>query len=149
GGDGGGAGGGGESPAPVADPGTLEPAASRAAEPTPAVVEAQQPVEDPIIDVEVLDVRFVDPGDPAKQLGPCYRIEFRNNSDVAIQREFSVAVIAGGPGRLTPQTPRTIEPVPGMQPGQMLAGDIRLPLLEPVRGGATAGERAFTRLIVM
>ena len=40
--------------------------------------------------LQLLAVRFVDPGHPEEKTGPRYRVWFRNNSDLAIDKPFDV-----------------------------------------------------------
>ena len=81
----------------------------------------------PVIDVEVLSVSFVEPGDPAKQLGPLYRLTFRNNA-APIGRPFYVGLIAAMGREIAKDALPSFEPVMGMGPGEVRTIDIRLPI---------------------
>ena len=101
-------------PMPVADCGTWVDVA-------PVEVPAAQ------LDLQILAVRFVDPGHPEEKLGPRYRVWFRNNSTVAINRPFDVLLIAGNNGPLDDKSPTAGTRVASIAAGQTQAVDIRLP----------------------
>ncbi|MGD9723008.1 MAG: hypothetical protein AB7O59_17445 [Pirellulales bacterium] len=88
----------------------------------PAVGQTVQP-----IDLEVLEVRQLDRGDSAKQLGAAYRVWLRNKSGVAVTTSFNVGLIASI-GRV-PSTDSTfvMQRAEKIDAGQTLAVDIRLP----------------------
>lgn len=79
-------------------------------------------------DVQLLAVRFVDPGHPEQQLGPRYRVWLRNNSPVAIQQPFNLVAYASNdrePGTGLPEVGLRIQ---GMEAGQIQSVDVRLPV---------------------
>lgn len=78
-------------------------------------------------ELQLMGVRFVDPGIPQRNLGPRYRIVLRNNAP-AIRRPFDLILAAGIDGQMQPELPRVSEHVAAMTPGQVLAIDIRLPI---------------------
>jgi hypothetical protein len=82
----------------------------------------------PAIDVELVEVRQIDAGDVQQQLGPAYRIAFRNNSAVDINHAFSVGAMASTSRRLSKEFPMATVQVPGIKAGTTMAADIRLPL---------------------
>ena len=85
-------------------------------------------VADAEIDLQLLAVRFVDPGHPAENLGPRYRVWFRNNSDRAIRQSFDVMLLAAAGDALTAELPQAGVRVTAMEPSEMQSVDIRLPI---------------------
>jgi CARDB len=79
------------------------------------------------IDLELLDVRLVDPGDAAKNLGPRYRLTFGNRGTLPAGN-FQVMLMASVDG--TPQTgaPSATSEISGLASRQVFAADVRLPL---------------------
>jgi hypothetical protein len=86
------------------------------------------PVQSVAVDVELVDVRQIDAGDVQQQLGPAYRVAFRNNSVVDINHAFSVGAMASTSRRLSKDFPMATIQVPGIKAGSTVAVDIRLPL---------------------
>ncbi len=86
----------------------------------PAVVHAKH-------DLQLLAVRFVDPGHPEEKLGPRYRVWFRNNSDQPITRPFDVMLFAGGED-LAADLPSAGVRVTSIEAGDIQSVDIRLPV---------------------
>ena len=82
----------------------------------------------PAIDLEIVEVRQIDAGDVQQQLGPAYRIAFRNNSVVDINHTFSVGAMASTSRRLSKEFPMATVQVSGIKAGTTAAVDIRLPL---------------------
>jgi hypothetical protein len=90
-------------------------------------VEAPAVVVEAGYDVQLLAVRFVDPGHPEQQLGPRYRVWLRNNSPVAIQQPFNLLAYASNdrlPGGGQPEAGLRMG---AMEAGQIQAVDLRLP----------------------
>jgi hypothetical protein len=81
-----------------------------------------------LIDVELLEVRQVDAGDSQNDLGPAFRVWFRNNSVVDIHESFSVGLMASTSRRLSEDFPMATARVGGMKSGETLSVDIRLPI---------------------
>ena len=79
-------------------------------------------------DLQLLAVRFVDPGHPEQKLGPRYRVWFRNNSDQAITRPFNVMLFAGNDATLTQGLPQSGVEVTSITAGETQSVDIRLPI---------------------
>jgi hypothetical protein len=80
-------------------------------------------------DLQLLAVRFVDPGHPEKKLGPRYRVFFRNNSRVDIASPFNVVLIAAN-GQTLPTGQTLVTSgvkVTGIAAGETQSVDIRLP----------------------
>lgn len=87
---------------------------------------------DPVVintgaDLQLLATRFVDPGHPEQELGPRFRVWFRNNSPNPIQQPFNVMLIAAPDANALPGLPEAGIQVPGLAPGEMQSVDIRLP----------------------
>jgi hypothetical protein len=87
----------------------------------PVVVEPQR------FDLQLLAVRFVDPGHPDEKLGPRYRIWFRNNSPEPIDRPFDVLLLATDDERLAADAPRAGVRVAAIAAGSTQSVDVRLP----------------------
>ena len=90
-------------------------------------------VERPVIpaaqyDLQLLAVRFVDPGHPEEKLGPRYRVWFRNNSVEPITNPFNVMLFAGNDDKLSADLPRGGVRVNSIEAGDTQSIDIRLPM---------------------
>jgi len=96
----------------------------------PAVPEAQY-------DLQLLAVRFVDPGHPDEKLGPRYRVWFRNNSGQAITQGFDVRLFATPDAQLVHNAPQAGVRVTAIEAGDTQSVDIRLPF-EVARAPADA-----------
>ncbi len=79
-------------------------------------------------DLQMLAIRFVDPGHFEEQLGPRYRVWFRNNSDQAIDEPFDVFVAASDDGNLDEDSPQAGVRVTSIDAGEVQSVDVRLPL---------------------
>ena len=88
----------------------------------PVVVEPEQ------YDLQLLAVRMVDPGHPEENLGPRYRVWFRNNSTQPITQPFSVMLFASNDKRFGPDLPRDGVRVTSIEAGDTQSVDIRLPI---------------------
>jgi hypothetical protein len=91
-------------------------------------------------DLQMLAVRFVDPGHPEQELGPRYRVWFRNNSAGPITRPFNVVLIASADGRLAAGLPQAGVRVTSVEAGETQAVDVRLPFAVYAMGRDAAGE---------
>ncbi len=78
-------------------------------------------------DLQLLAVRFVDPGHPEEKLGPRYRIWIRNNGDKALAQPFDVLLLASVDGRAAGDSPQAGVRVEGIEAGDTQSMDIRLP----------------------
>jgi hypothetical protein len=91
-------------------------------------VEVQRPViAEQQFDLQVLAVRFVDPGHPDEKLGPRYRIWLRNNSNTAIAKAFDVRLFATPGEELLKEAPQAAVRVTAIEAGDTQSVDIRLP----------------------
>lgn len=87
---------------------------------------------DPVIvnsglDLQMLAVRFVDSGHPEEELGPRFRVWFRNNSNVDINVPFNVMLFASNSRELTTGSPEAGSRIDNIAAGQVQSVDIRLP----------------------
>jgi hypothetical protein len=78
-------------------------------------------------DLQLVAVRFVDPGHPEEKLGPRYRVWFRNNGSQPIAQPFNVIAFASNDERLAADTPQSGVRVTAIEPGDIQSVDIRLP----------------------
>jgi hypothetical protein len=72
-------------------------------------------------------VRFVDPGHPEENLGPRYRVWFRNNGTQPITHPFDVMLFAANDDRLVAGLPRAGVRVTAIEALDVQSVDIRLP----------------------
>ncbi|WP_144983565.1 hypothetical protein [Gimesia aquarii] len=79
------------------------------------------------LDLQMLAVRFVDSGHSEEELGPRFRVWFRNNSDVDINVPFNVMLFAANSRELTTGLPEAGSRVDNIAAGQIQSVDIRLP----------------------
>jgi hypothetical protein len=93
--------------------------------PVPVEVPAQ-PMAHPI-DLEVLEVRQLDRGDAAKNLGPAYRVTLRNKNGAAVMQQFNVALVASIGRMPAADSAYATLRVNGLEAGQALTVDLRLP----------------------
>lgn len=78
-------------------------------------------------DLQLLAIRFVDPGHPQEKLGPRYRVWFRNNSPNAIAHPFDILLLAGNDENITDKLPTAGVRINLIEAGQIQSVDIRLP----------------------
>ncbi|MCA9017688.1 MAG: hypothetical protein KDA77_20360, partial [Planctomycetaceae bacterium] len=90
-------------------------------------VDVQPIVIDSGLDLQMLAVRFVDSGHPEQQLGPRFRVWFRNNSNVDINVPFNVMLLASNSRELEAGVPEAGSRVDNIAAGQIQSVDIRLP----------------------
>ena len=101
---------------------------------------------DPVVvgpqhDLQLLAVRLVDPGHPDEQLGPRYRVWFRNNSQSPVSQPFDVFLFASRDEQLSGALPQAGVRVTSAEPGQVQSVDVRLPF-EVASAGAGEGAAA-------
>jgi hypothetical protein len=77
--------------------------------------------------VQLLAVRFVDPGHPEQQQGPRFRVWFRNNSTQPVTQPLNVVVLASADGRIAQGLPQAGVRVTAIEAGDIQSVDIRLP----------------------
>ncbi len=78
-------------------------------------------------DLQVLAVRFVDPGHPDQKLGPRYRVWFRNNSGQPVTQPFNVLLLASADGQVRQNLPQAGVRVTAVEAGDTQSVDVRLP----------------------
>lgn len=78
-------------------------------------------------DLQLLAVRFVDPGHPERNLGPRYRVWLRNSGSRAIDTGFNVLVLAANDQRPDAASPQATVRVSTIDAGTIKAVDLRLP----------------------
>ena len=79
-------------------------------------------------DLQLLAVRFVDPGHPEEKLGPRYRIWFRNNSDRPITQPFNLLLLAANDSKPRENLPQSGVRVTAIEAGDVQSVDVRLPI---------------------
>lgn len=79
-------------------------------------------------DLQLVAVRFVDPGHPEQKSGPRYRVWFRNNGAMPVVQPFNVMLFAGNDGRLAANLPQAGVRVTAIEAGDTQSVDIRLPI---------------------
>jgi hypothetical protein len=79
-------------------------------------------------DLQLLAVRFVDPGHPEEKLGPRYRVWFRNNGGRPISQPFDVVLFAGNDPRMAEGMSQAGVRVTGIGPDEVQSVDVRLPV---------------------
>ena len=80
------------------------------------------------LDLQVLAVRFVDPGHPEQQTGPRYRVWCRNNSTTRIGVPFNILLLAATSDQANSNLPQAGVRVTDIDAGEILPVDIRLPI---------------------
>lgn len=110
--------------APVEQP-TVQTAAAEPTEPT---------------DLEVLEIRLIDAGNLQENLGPAFRVTFRNSTGVNIARPFMVGVMASTSKLLTEGLPEATAEIAGMSAKAVLDADVRLPVTAIAMGHNADGE---------
>lgn len=83
-------------------------------------------VRDPF-DLQLLAVRFVDPGHPEQRQGPRYRVWFRNNSERPVTQAFNVTLVASDGPKPALGAPQAGVRVTAVEAGDTQSVDIRLP----------------------
>ncbi|MCE5267390.1 MAG: hypothetical protein LLG00_05840 [Planctomycetaceae bacterium] len=79
-------------------------------------------------DLQLVAVRFVDPGHPEERTGPRYRVWFRNNGNGPVTQPFNVMLFASNDARLAPNLPQAGVRVNAIEAGAIQSVDIRLPV---------------------
>lgn len=113
-------------------------------------VDVPPPLVNRQYDLQLLAVRFVDPGHPEENLGPRYRVWFRNNSNEPITRPFNVTLLASADDRLQAELPQAGARVTTIGAGDIQSVDIRLPADVNTMPFGNAGNRVpFNMLHVL
>jgi hypothetical protein len=90
-------------------------------------VDVEPVVIDAGLDLQLLAVRFVDPGHPEQQLGTRLRIWLRNNSNADIEAPFNVLMMASVDRVAAEGLPQAGVTVDRIAAGEIMSLDIRLP----------------------
>jgi hypothetical protein len=110
----------------------------------PVVVEPAQS------DLQLVAVRFVDPGHPEEKQGPRYRVWFRNAGDRPVGQPFNVMLFAANDNRLVADLPQAGVRVAALVAGGQQSVDIRLPVEVYAMGRDAQGKPApFSTLHVL
>ncbi|MAG92690.1 MAG: hypothetical protein CMJ48_02915 [Planctomycetaceae bacterium] len=92
-------------------------------------VDVEPIVIDAGLDLQLLAVRFVDSGHVEKDLGPRYRVWFRNNSPRSIVQPFNVVLLASNSRDLESGLPEAGLRIVEIAAGETQSVDIRLPAI--------------------
>ncbi|HVU35748.1 MAG TPA: hypothetical protein VHE61_20070, partial [Opitutaceae bacterium] len=79
------------------------------------------------VDLQLIDVRLLDNGDAAKQIGPRYRVSFRNAGTSPVDHAFNVALIAADDANLTTNLPTIESRISSVATSDVTSVDLRLP----------------------
>lgn len=100
-------------------------------------------------DLKVVEVRLVDAGDAAQELGPCYRVTVRNDATVAACG-FDVSLVAGIDFERWEETTEMQGRVEHLAGGQSESVDVRLPVEAlALRRDAQGSGMAYRLLLVV
>jgi hypothetical protein len=114
------------------------PAAPATLAATPAAVEG--------IDLQLVDVRMLDNGDAAQQIGPRYRVTFRNAGTKPVDHEFNVALVAADDANLSANLPTAESRITSVPTARATTVDVRLPVTAFQMG--TDSKSEFGKLFV-
>ena len=70
---------------------------------------------------------MLDNGDASQQIGPRYRVSFRNAGSAPVDHEFNVAVVAADDANLSSNLPLTEGRITSVPTGEVTSVDLRLP----------------------
>jgi hypothetical protein len=90
-------------------------------------IDVEPVVIDEGLDLQLLAVRFVDPGQQELNEGPRYRIWARNNSTRSLVKDFNIVLMAANNRVAVDGLPQAGVRVDSMEPGEIKAFDVRLP----------------------
>ncbi|MBI1900399.1 MAG: hypothetical protein HYS13_04695 [Planctomycetia bacterium] len=80
------------------------------------------------MNLQLVDVRLVEPGMPEQKLGPRFRLFVKNASPFGISRPIDLVVAAGIDRKFEQGLPSAVERISGLAPGQVATIEIRLPI---------------------
>lgn len=102
------------------------------------------------VDLQLLAVRFVDPGHPELREGPRYRVWVRNNTEQTTVNNFNVLLLASNSTEVEAGLPQSGVRVESIEPGEIKAFDVRLPIDAGTMGQDAEGNAApFAQLHVL
>ena len=93
-------------------------------------------------DLQLVAVRFVDPGHPEEKLGPRYRVWFRNNGSQPITQPFNVDAVCRQRRPAGADLPQAGVRVTAIEAGDIQSVDIRLPVEVYAMGRDAQGKPA-------
>lgn len=123
---------------------TPTPVASSAIVPATTITATPSPVAG--VDLQLVDVRLLDNGDSAKQIGPRYRVSFRNAGSSVVDHAFNVALVAADDANLTTNLPTIEGRISSVATGEIANVDLRLPATAFDMGSDSHSE--FAKLFV-
>ncbi len=85
-------------------------------------------------DLQMLAVRFVDAGHPEKEMGPRYRVWFRNNDDRKLRKDFNITLLASNSRDPSSDVPSAGVEIDEIEAGEIQSVDIRLPFAASTLG---------------
>lgn len=101
-------------------------------------------------DLQLLAVRFVDPGHPEEKMGPRYRVWFRNNGQRAVTIPFNIVALTSMDDQLVAGLPQAGLRVTSIEAADTQSVDIRLPVEALSMGRDSQGNpEAFRTLHVL
>ncbi len=98
------------------------------------------------VDLELVDVRMLDNGDASQQIGPRYRVTFRNAGARPVDHEFNIALIAADDANLSANLPTVESRITSVPTADATTVDVRLPVTAFQMGKDSKSE--FARLFV-
>lgn len=104
-------------------------------------VDAPQVVVDQGNDLQLLAVRFVDPGHKEENLGPRFRVWLRNNSNRVLQQPIDVTLFASNDQQLATGALQAGVTLPEIPANEIVPLDIRLPMEVNQMGADQEGNR--------
>lgn len=100
------------------------------------------------IDLQLVDVRLLDNGRPDEQIGPRYRISFRNAGSTPVETAFNVSLAATTEFKVSDSMPETTTRVTGVNGNEVKFVDMRLPPSVFEMTTATGAKTEFSKLLV-
>jgi len=100
-------------------------------------------------DLELVGVTQLDVGDAEDLIGPKYRVTIRNNTAVAVTDQFEVTLLASNDDQLSDDLPWNSKWVRGIEAGQTLAVDIRLPFTAMEMNAEAEGDDAAFKFLLI
>jgi hypothetical protein len=128
----------------VTAPVTPTPLVSTATAPATTIAATPSPVAG--VDLQLVDVRILDNGDASKQIGPRYRVSFRNAGTSVVDHAFNVALVAADDANLTTNLPTIEGRISSVATGEIANVDLRLPATAFDMGSDSHSE--FAKLFV-
>jgi len=99
-------------------------------------------------DLQLVDIKLLDNGRPEAQIGPRYRVSFRNVGSTPVDHEFNVSLVAATEMKLAEDLPQTITRVGAIQGNDINFVDLRLPSSVFQMATTDGGKTEFSKLLV-